>query len=493
MALTYTIMSVMTVTVWGPNLALRGTAPGDMERAVTGVKEARTSIYASFFAGIVLFIAMATTVAWIQMSEAIAVACTLCSMGTFGLVVDNGIRTRRTFRVADTLTPSALLGRQLSEQMDETTRSVLSGDRSHRSSAASSASTSSAAPRVGKGPAFAAEDDDSGLRTYEGSFSASRRPAWASDSSAGAAVAGANLPPQREPLLPRGSVGDDGRDSASFSRGSSFSLRRSSAAKAAPGAAAAVAPGPVGGLLGQTWPPPSPASPGNSVADSSTSSAAAAPAPAPAPAATVAAASHARAGSGQGLEHERTSQPDEVDLIASRLAASGGGWLQKRDTGNGSLLPSGLGGGGGWKRRWVSVHRGVCYYAKAPPAGSLANNLTSSLTSSFNSSLTSSLSSSSGGGNSSSGGEGKALPLSGLALSVGADGRTLRLSGPPAGGELGPTRAPTGNTGSSKNSSIRGGGGDGGDGSVVVDWRCESADDRAAWVAYFQAGIGAGW
>jgi len=483
MALTYVIITVMTVTVWGPNLALRGNTPGDMERAVAGVKKARASIYISFFVGIALFIAMATTVAWIQMSDSVALACTVCSVCTFFMVVDNGVRTRQTFRL-DNTTPTALDALRRNDHAEETTRSVHSG---HRSSNASSASTSSAAQRLLSGKdALLAADHDDGLRTYESNFSQSRRPAWAMDGAKGnpqhggghasssSSTANAHLSPQRKPLLPRGSDQSD-RDGASFSRQSSFSLRRSSNTLKAPAAPAAAAvdntslvPESGNGLLGQTWPPLLPAPESfAAVAQSSPSSKAmlggdaGSGAPSASAAATIP-ANDAQAASGQGLDHERVSQPDEVDLIASRLAANGGGWIQKRDK-SGAMFPL-RGSQGGWKRRWASVRNGVCTYAKSPPSKNLRNSL-----STYSSNLISS-----SGSDRVSNDEGKALPLRGFTLSVGSDGHTLRLSGPAA----------------SSNSSSSSGSGPGRDDSgTVVDWRCESPEDCAAWVAYFQAGI----
>jgi len=505
MALTYVIMSVMAVTVWGPNLALRGNTPGDMERAVAGVKKARGTIYVSFFVGITLFIAMATTVAWIQMSESLALSCTVCSVCTFVMVVDNGVRTRQTFRLDNPTAPDAL---RRNNDADDTARSTHSDRRSYRSSNASSASTSSAAQRLlsGKDALLASDYDDDGLRTYESNFSQSRRPAWATDGAAGnsqhdggrtlsssssSAAANAYLSPQRKPLLPRGSAGAGGdnqgdRDSVSVSRQSSFSLRRSSKSAAKPPAAAAAPvdapsrPSESGkGSLGQTWPPLSPSpesftavaqSPSSTATLGGAAGSTATAAAAASSTATTNIAGNAQAGNGQGLEHERESQPDEVDLIASRLAANGGGWIQKRDKSGAAMFPL-SNSKGGWKRRWVSVRNGVCYYSKSPPSvRTSTSSLSSSLSSSFHSNLTNS-----SGNDRSSNDEGKALPLKGFALSVGSDGLALRLS-----------------SSSTSSSSTTSGSGPGRDESgMVVDWRCESPADCAAWVAYFQAGISA--
>lgn len=54
MSLIYTVVSVTTVVVWGPQLALRGSSPTAMETAVSGVKAARYGIYVVSFVVIVV-------------------------------------------------------------------------------------------------------------------------------------------------------------------------------------------------------------------------------------------------------------------------------------------------------------------------------------------------------------------------------------------------------------------------------------------------------
>ena len=157
-------------------------------------------------------------------------------------------------------------------------------------------------------------------------------------------------------------------------------------------------------------------------ADSASSAPAGAPAAAAAAAAAAAGAAAAVGGATGRESTGRESLPDEADELAMRLVAEGGGWIQKRDRGFGA-------GGDRWKRRWVSVRGGTAWYAKQRPPQA-------------------------GGG----GAESKPLALAGLALSVGSDGRALRL----------------------------------GEGPDAVDWQCEGPADRSAWVAYFKAGIAAG-
>ena len=94
MALMYTVIAVTTVTVWGPGLALRGSSPTAMETAVLGVKKARWEIYTAFFVGVISFIFMAITVAWIQMDFQIAAACSACAFVTLMMILENGFRTK---------------------------------------------------------------------------------------------------------------------------------------------------------------------------------------------------------------------------------------------------------------------------------------------------------------------------------------------------------------------------------------------------------------
>ena len=92
--------------------------------------------------------------------------------------------------------------------------------------------------------------------------------------------------------------------------------------------------------------------------------------------------------------------------------------------------------GDGWKRRWVAVRGGALFYAKAQqPKRKLDQEVSA---------------------------DEKSLPLTQIVLSVGSDGRTIRLSEDGAG---------------------RGAGG------AAIDWRCASAEERAAWVHYLRAGI----
>ena len=70
MALLYCVISATCVSVWAPQLALRGASPVAMETAVRGIKAERHHIYASFFTGIVSFTGVVVSVAWIQVSSA---------------------------------------------------------------------------------------------------------------------------------------------------------------------------------------------------------------------------------------------------------------------------------------------------------------------------------------------------------------------------------------------------------------------------------------
>jgi hypothetical protein len=72
MSLIYTVVSVTTVVVWGPQLALRGSSPTAMETAVAGVKGARYGIYSSFVLGVITFLLMTVTVAWLQMDSEVS-------------------------------------------------------------------------------------------------------------------------------------------------------------------------------------------------------------------------------------------------------------------------------------------------------------------------------------------------------------------------------------------------------------------------------------
>lgn len=99
MSLIYTVVSVTTVVVWGPQLALRGSSPTAMETAVQGVKAARYGIYISFVLGVITFLLMTVTVSWIQMDDDVARICSACAFLTFVLILKNGYSTKMTFRM----------------------------------------------------------------------------------------------------------------------------------------------------------------------------------------------------------------------------------------------------------------------------------------------------------------------------------------------------------------------------------------------------------
>ena len=364
MSLIYTVMSVTTVVVWGPNLALRGTSPSSMERAVTGIKKARWGIYISFFLGVMFFLFMAVTVAWVQMDNTIATGCSTLAALTFFMIIDNGFRTKATFKVDE---------EKIAEQ---------------RESALSVGSVGSGAP-LHQGRGLSTD----GLWTTESSMyrGGSARPGWATAApppSSGASSSQRDHPlaAAAQPLL----SGDNDQ------RSSTVSVDHRPAAHQ---------PATV-----SSW----------SSARSKEGGAIAYPAQPPAPAASCAAPSN------------RVSEPEMVDVLATRLAVDGGGWLQKRDKRGFGVGVT----GDGWKRRWVAVRGGCLFYAKAQqPPGSRSDQ--------------------------GPGAEEKILALGQVVLSVGSDGRTIRLSD-------------------------AGGGADG-----VSDWRCGSAEERAAWVHYLKAGISA--
>ena len=99
MALIYTVMAVTTIVVWGPGLALRGSDPNSMHRAVDGIKAARFEIFTSFFFGVVAFLLMSVCVAWVQMDKEVAGSCTALAVGTLICILINGVRTKVVFNV----------------------------------------------------------------------------------------------------------------------------------------------------------------------------------------------------------------------------------------------------------------------------------------------------------------------------------------------------------------------------------------------------------
>jgi len=99
MALSYTVLAVTTVVVWGPGLALRGSDPNSMQRAVEGIKAARFEIFPAFFIGVVAFLLMSTTVAWVQMDTIVAGVCSVLAGVTFVGILINGVRTKTHFKV----------------------------------------------------------------------------------------------------------------------------------------------------------------------------------------------------------------------------------------------------------------------------------------------------------------------------------------------------------------------------------------------------------
>lgn len=101
MSLIYTVVSVTTVVVWGPQLALRGSSPTAMETAVRGVKAARYGIYISFVLGVITFLLMTVTVSWVQMDDSIAAVCSVCAFLTLILILRNGYSTKMTFSMID--------------------------------------------------------------------------------------------------------------------------------------------------------------------------------------------------------------------------------------------------------------------------------------------------------------------------------------------------------------------------------------------------------
>lgn len=140
---------------------------------------------------------------------------------------------------------------------------------------------------------------------------------------------------------------------------------------------------------------------------------------------------------GHGITEENDSiisVPDQLDEMVSKLVREGGGWLLKQ--GNALIKKATGNPDSGWKRRWVAVRAGSLFYAKTAPskgAESSANE--------------------------------KRIDLAGLMLFTGDDGITIRLSNDTSGDGA------TSSTG------------------VKVDWKCESTEDRDAWVAYIRAGI----
>ena len=365
MALIYTVMSVTTAVVWGPNLALRGTSPSSMERAVAGVKAARWGIYTSFFLGVMFFLFMSVTVAWVQMDSYTASACSALAAITFIMILDNGFGTKATFKV------------------DEETVAQ------QRESVISVGSIGSGAP-AHEGLAPSSE----GPRTTDGSMHrGSAKPRWATTASPAS---------QRNPLSAAAQPHFAGNDP------------RLSTASASGSAAAGAKP-----LTASSWGPSTRSAPPDVPPEPPAAAAAEGAAPRTALPRSVVSASN------------RVSEPDMVDVLATRLAVDGGGWMQKRDKRGFGVGVT----GDGWKRRWVAVRGGFLLYARTQqPIRRFDQG---------------------------PGAEEKSLPLAQVILSVGSDGRTIRLS------------------------EARGSA----DG--ATDWRCGSADERAAWVQYLKAGIAA--
>jgi hypothetical protein len=189
------------------------------------------------------------------------------------------------------------------------------------------------------------------------------------------------------------------------------------------------------------------------------------------------------------------------DELATKLIVEGGGWLWKKDKRTVGV---------GWKKRWVSVHQDTLFYSKGqqPPRHHHPANASAA-----------SAASTAGGGSSASGGGGgglggvfgvsstsneeeKRIGLGGMDLSVGSDGRTLRLTNNNTTAENLKRSLGADSVASSSHST----GGGPGSSSVsltasspkeqqqpaVVDFRCDVADERGAWVAYLKAGIATG-
>ena len=175
-----------------------------------------------------------------------------------------------------------------------------------------------------------------------------------------------------------------------------------------------------------------------------------------------------------------------TDALATRLVRSGGGWLSKRSgNGGGSSYYRKEGLSGGWKRRWVAVRGGTLFYSKQPPPMAASSSSSSSLSSNaVDSSPTRppegavqhvdgapsnddpGLAPAAGGAAPNE----KSIALERLVIQVGADGLSIRLAAeaPPAGPEVG-----------------------GAPGLTRADFKCDSTEQRNAWVAYIKAGINA--
>jgi hypothetical protein len=116
---------------------------------------------------------------------------------------------------------------------------------------------------------------------------------------------------------------------------------------------------------------------------------------------------------------------DNIDAITTQLLLNGGGWLVKK----GHRF-----GGDAWKKRWVTIYKGCMYYDKARlPRLSDGNSVP----------------------------QAKQVSLSNVTLGMGSDGRTIRL------------------TSFSQESEQP----------LITDWRCETQEERDAWILYIKSGI----
>ena len=112
-SLLYVVVSVTAVSVWAPQLALRGSSPRAVGRAVEGIKKERFGVYGTFFVGIMSFIFMCVFVAWILMDYASAVICSLLVMVALVFILVGARDKRATFRIDDDADDDTMAGSDL--------------------------------------------------------------------------------------------------------------------------------------------------------------------------------------------------------------------------------------------------------------------------------------------------------------------------------------------------------------------------------------------
>jgi hypothetical protein len=581
MSLLYCIIATTCVSVWAPQLALRGASPSAMDVAVRGIKDERHPIYTSFLIGIVSFTLMVVSVAWIQMNITIATLCSGLSLLMLILIFRNGLMMKSVFSVdltdprvsqntsfasgVDGFSPS-----QQGQQQQQGRPSFRPSTRSDGSVLAPSAPSHNGNGNGNGNGNAGGEGSVGGSFDFRGSSSVgvhyypspSRgdaggvpppRPASSSSSffnfffgfGRGSRSQSQQQLQQHEQYLQqqqqhhhhhdhhhrkRRSAGpsqqpllqDDHQQQPSLSsfRGSATSTAHS-VASATGGHSSAVPPSPGNFFLGsqggagganQHLPVGARASSasasaaaaagltvtrfsgdgshsGNGIGSSSTQSSAVLGASSGLTAVDergVVAAEHQahQAGGGGAMQCDSEEVGLITDALATRLVRSGGGWLSKRSgNGGGSSYYRKEGLSGGWKRRWVAVRGGTLFYSKQPPpmAASSSSSLSSNAVDSSPtrppegavqhvdgapSNDDPGLAPAAGGAAPNE----KSIALERLVIQVGADGLSIRLAAeaPPAGPEVG-----------------------GAPGLTRADFKCDSTEQRNAWVAYIKAGINA--